>query len=173
MNRAEYRAYLAGDDWRRRREALVCAHGSKCELCGVPRCLARSWDGADLNVHHLTYANLGEEKPEDVEALCEPCHNARELGHPARTFRDEVEWAVIAWLAMFGKHYGLMSNEGTWKRFYEEARENRLTVMEVDATFGKMFRGAARAFTFAAWQDACAEIGPARRQMSLDSAGDA
>ena len=39
--------------------------GEKCEQCG------RKYE---LNVHHLTYENIGDEKSSDVITLCKRCH---------------------------------------------------------------------------------------------------
>jgi hypothetical protein len=38
----------------------------------------RSLFGTFLHVHHVSYARLGEELDEDLEALCKRCHNVEE-----------------------------------------------------------------------------------------------
>jgi hypothetical protein len=168
MNKAEYAAYLASPDWRTRREKLLAAHGNRCGLCGVPRMLARAFDGADLNVHHLRYDTIGEEKPDHVEARCDTCHKATEKGTPARTFRDELEWAVIAWLILLGRYYQLASvNESVWVQFHEVAKQNELSVAEVDCVFAGLFRGSGKAFRFARFEDACEAVSPKGRQGAL------
>lgn len=61
----DYKEYLKTPHWQRvRGEALVRA-GMKCQLC--PRKHL-------LEVHHNTYERLGAERPEDVIAICEGCH---------------------------------------------------------------------------------------------------
>jgi hypothetical protein len=170
LNKADYAVYLASPDWRTRREKLLAAHGNRCGLCGVPRMLARAFDGADLNVHHLRYDTIGEEKPDDVEARCDTCHKATEKQTPARTFRDELEWAVVAWLWMLAKWYGIQAREAVWEMFSEAARENELTVGEVDCVFAGLFRGSVKAFSFARFEDACEAASPKGRQRELPCA---
>jgi 5-methylcytosine-specific restriction endonuclease McrA len=61
----EYQEYLLTPEWlETRRRALVKA-GHICERCGCK-------DG--LEVHHLTYERKGHERPEDLNVLCETCH---------------------------------------------------------------------------------------------------
>jgi 5-methylcytosine-specific restriction endonuclease McrA len=63
--RKDYRAYLETDAWREVREAAIERANHCCERCGAEK---------RLQVHHKTYANLGAEKPEDLEVLCADCH---------------------------------------------------------------------------------------------------
>lgn len=50
--------------WLRKKRALISAN-YRCIKCKSQ---------IDLQVHHLTYDNLGEEKDEDLIVLCEICH---------------------------------------------------------------------------------------------------
>ena len=62
----DYDEYIASPMWaRRKREAIECA-GRRCQLCGE--------SNAMLEVHHNTYAHLGNERPADLCVLCVPCH---------------------------------------------------------------------------------------------------
>lgn len=76
VNRAvNYREYLRSDRWKATRLwALERAH-YQCEMCG-----ARA-----VNVHHLTYARLGHEHPNDLVSLCRPCHQEEHGLAPERT----------------------------------------------------------------------------------------
>ncbi len=68
----DYRGYLQSPAWKARRvEALIRA-GYKCEKCGMI--------GVKLEIHHKTYANIGNERPEDLEVLCERCHEGVNRG---------------------------------------------------------------------------------------------
>lgn len=58
--------YLKSDHWRARRVALLVAKGNRCQLC-----LAEG----DLDVHHMTYRNLGSEKDSELRVLCRKCHD--------------------------------------------------------------------------------------------------
>jgi hypothetical protein len=44
---------------------ILTVRGKRCKRCGVTKF---------LHVHHKTYANLGNEEPEDLEILCKDCH---------------------------------------------------------------------------------------------------
>jgi 5-methylcytosine-specific restriction endonuclease McrA len=52
--------------WRRRRSQAIRAAGRRCQEYG---------GGGPLDVHHLSYAHLGDERPWELAALCERCHN--------------------------------------------------------------------------------------------------
>ncbi len=61
-----YELYLQNDyGWRDFRDTIIKTRDSQCEKCHSE---------IDLEVHHKTYNNVGNEKPEDVIVLCEPCH---------------------------------------------------------------------------------------------------
>lgn len=60
-----YAEYLASREWALRREAVRRRSGNKCERCKR---------GPQDAVHHLTYANVGNEPLEDLQAICHPCH---------------------------------------------------------------------------------------------------
>ena len=64
---ARYRAVMASGGWRRRRRRAIGRAGRRCQRCGAPE---------PLDVHHLTYARLGRERPGDLLAVCESCHRA-------------------------------------------------------------------------------------------------
>lgn len=80
MTKTEYAKYLAGDHWRTLRKEVIDAVGSICEECLMPRWLAEIAYDQDLHVHHLTYANLGNEQPEDLRVLCARCHEIETFG---------------------------------------------------------------------------------------------
>ena len=65
-----YHTYIASREWRQNpvRLAELEASGFRCRLC--------NGDGTDsaLEVHHRTYANLGNEQPNDLTTLCRRCH---------------------------------------------------------------------------------------------------
>lgn len=69
---ALYELYLRSDAWREQRSAAIRRAGGACEDCGRSFLVV-------LEVHHLTYANLGAELEGDLMALCHACHADR---HP-------------------------------------------------------------------------------------------
>lgn len=123
----EYREYMRSDEWRERRKAALERASVRERYLGPrPRCEVCGRQGMDyknrlfdldyrdriyrveyangLEVHHLTYRNLGSEEPADLIVLCTSglvfyhsgytdletlgCH---ERAHESRAFRLEVE----------------------------------------------------------------------------------
>jgi hypothetical protein len=74
LDRAAYQAYLTSPEWLARRAAALERAGGRCERCGA---------GEPAEVHHLTYEHLGDERPEDLEAVCRPCHRRAHPAEPA------------------------------------------------------------------------------------------
>ncbi len=66
--RLPYPKRRATEEWRVLRNQVLVRAGYRCQLCGV------SGRHVQLNVHHNTYENYGEEKLEDLVVLCRPCH---------------------------------------------------------------------------------------------------
>lgn len=80
--RFAYELYLRSDAWQAKRAAVLERAGRHCERC--PAGSGRF--PVALDVHHLTYAHLGDEALEELEALCRPCHELadRERRHARR-----------------------------------------------------------------------------------------
>ena len=64
MNR--YQQVLCSALWWERRAEIIEVRGAMCERCGI--------DGEELELHHMTYQNLGDESDSDLELLCVGCH---------------------------------------------------------------------------------------------------
>lgn len=79
MTKTEYREYIAGEAWRRRRRDFL-AQVNYCERCDAPRKLVVLVYDQDLHLHHRSYARVGNERPEDLEALCRRCHEIETFG---------------------------------------------------------------------------------------------
>ena len=62
----EYRTYLKSDAWEEKRKMMFALRGRQCEICGKTN--------LTLQVHHLTYKNIFNESPEDLQVLCKGCH---------------------------------------------------------------------------------------------------
>ena len=60
-----YKEYLQTDHWKSVRKQALFRAKYKCQLCS---------NKENLNVHHNTYKNRGEEKDEDLIVLCQNCH---------------------------------------------------------------------------------------------------
>jgi 5-methylcytosine-specific restriction endonuclease McrA len=68
--REKYHAYLNSPAWKNKRQELFQKRGYRCEGEGCGSTVG-------LQVHHLTYRNLGHESLRDLKILCPSCH-ARE-----------------------------------------------------------------------------------------------
>ncbi len=60
-----YKKYLASREWAERKEAVKKRDAGRCERCGV---------GHHESVHHLTYEHIGHEPLEDLQGVCNACH---------------------------------------------------------------------------------------------------
>lgn len=70
----EYREFMRSDAWAKVRAGALERSGWRCERCGVEKGSKRVF--STLQVHHLTYDRFGgREEPEDLEVLCELCHD--------------------------------------------------------------------------------------------------
>ncbi|MGH9676260.1 MAG: HNH endonuclease [Candidatus Acidiferrum sp.] len=63
---ADYAEYLRSPHWRKTRLRVLARARGKCEACHRRR--ARE-------VHHLTYIHIGEERLDELLALCPNCHD--------------------------------------------------------------------------------------------------
>jgi hypothetical protein len=69
--KAVYRRYLASADWRSVRERVLNRAWGTCEGC---------LEAPATEVHHRTYAHVGDELLFELVAICRPCH---ERLHPS------------------------------------------------------------------------------------------
>jgi hypothetical protein len=51
---------------RSKRTQMLSRAGYRCQTCGC--------QDARLDVHHNSYENYGDERPQDLTGLCERCH---------------------------------------------------------------------------------------------------
>jgi hypothetical protein len=57
--------YSGSKQWRCRRDEVIVRQRFRCERCQRER---------RLQVHHLSYEHLGDERPAQLVALCRTCH---------------------------------------------------------------------------------------------------
>lgn len=69
----DYYAYLKTQAWEDMRQKIFRRDGFKCVICH---------EAKNLNVHHITYENLGAEKESDLVTLCQACHEKVHSGDP-------------------------------------------------------------------------------------------
>lgn len=65
MTAAEYYKYLNSKLWKVKRAQRLQRDGYRCAICGT---------GKNLQVHHITYDDLGSESIENLLTLCKRCH---------------------------------------------------------------------------------------------------
>lgn len=61
-----YSGYLSSPLWRERRDLIIQRAKGECEVCRTR---------AAYQIHHLTYARVGRELPDDLVAVCDRCHD--------------------------------------------------------------------------------------------------
>lgn len=66
----EYQDYLTTVHWEKTREQKLREVDNCCESCLQQGLIRRG----NLEVHHVTYERLGEERMDDLRALCAVCH---------------------------------------------------------------------------------------------------
>jgi hypothetical protein len=74
LDRERYHRYLCSPEWGQLRNRVLRRAQGRCERCGAPA----------TAVHHLTYIRVYQERMDDLQAICEPCH---EFSHGHR--RDD------------------------------------------------------------------------------------
>jgi hypothetical protein len=128
MTRAEYDRYLRASHWQRYRRVTRYKRGQACEDCGITEEMALRYYGKTLQIHHLTYENLGRERSEDVLLLCPRCHSLRHGGKrfdrmAGKIVREEVGWPAYDQRNQLGRSdianrgcYELEEQERNWER---------------------------------------------------------
>ena len=84
---------MASREWALKRQAVRQRSGNRCE-----RCKRRKMQ----SVHHLTYERLGNERLEDLLAVCNPCHewlSGKSDFDPAKIDADINRWHEVASVA--------------------------------------------------------------------------
>jgi hypothetical protein len=97
----EYRQYLRSPEWDGRRRKALYRAGYRCEKCGKAK---------PLQVHHLTYERIFNERPGDLQAVCDRCHRRLHGMKPwwirwLRLLWKEIKWIVKnALIAVLKRH---------------------------------------------------------------------
>jgi hypothetical protein len=66
LKRMAFEEYRMTPEWQCKRTQALSHAGYRCQVCGQ--------SGVRLDVHHNTYENYGDERQQDLVALCEECH---------------------------------------------------------------------------------------------------
>lgn len=70
----EYNNYMKSDAWVAKREERLQLDDNKCVMCGRPNGLQKDGKTPILQVHHVSYSNLGNEPMSEIVSLCAGCH---------------------------------------------------------------------------------------------------
>lgn len=93
LRNLNYEKYLQSKHWRKIRALMLLINSAVCQAKDCKE-MGESWYGsttAEIDVHHLTYENLGSEKIEDLRLLCRRHHelvhqNLQNTGNPGIEF---------------------------------------------------------------------------------------
>lgn len=94
LRQMPYQDYLETRHWRAVRSAMMMLNSGRCQA--AHGYLTDSWwfgSESQLNVHHLTYANRGNERFEDLLLLCNGCHE-KTHAHGIRAAMLGSEWLL-------------------------------------------------------------------------------
>lgn len=108
MNKLDYKKYLNSESWKNKRKYFL-KRQECCKLCGFI---------GSLDVHHLSYKDLGGEKPNQCVCLCRRCHS---LVHQFYKYINEHK-------ELNKKNYGtyrifyriIWLDASKWKKFLKE-----------------------------------------------------
>ena len=75
-----YDDYMKSVEWEEKRQLRLRLDGFRCFKCGT---------SVNLQVHHITYERLGQERMGDLITLCGSCH--KRLHEPKRQSRSEKD----------------------------------------------------------------------------------
>ena len=96
-----YKDYLDSDEWKKLRTRVRRRARGWCERCKV---------GPRADIHHLTYERLGNERLDDLVAVCRECHeylHGRRAQDPAAVAYTERETKDVRFLYEF-QRYGVV-----------------------------------------------------------------
>ena len=114
---AIYEQYIKSAKWRRISTAMKKFAGFTCQGCGA------KLHPTELDVHHITYDRLGNERPSDLRVLCRAkCHPVADAKRTVATQirREERQYqsATDTYLSKkYGDNYAAFADDG----MYEEA----------------------------------------------------
>jgi HNH endonuclease len=122
VNKEEYREYISGEDWQKRRKQYLLSH-PECSVCGISRWLSREIYKEDLHVHHVSYARVGKEDDSDLRPLCKRCHEIETFGKSDLLKCDDHAHARYCfWLLFLMNFYDYTASSQEMAVFFEVFR---------------------------------------------------
>jgi HNH endonuclease len=80
MWRRLYRAYIVSTAWRRKYNAAMERVRWQCRRCTIRFGTRSVCFAMATQVHHITYARIGDEADDDLEPICAECHKRHHAG---------------------------------------------------------------------------------------------
>lgn len=115
--RERYQAYMHSATWELKRELALWRSKRKCQRCGAKK---------GLEVHHLSYDRLGQERPEDLEVVCEACHVVADKDREQETARRYENARLDGWATkVYGDNWQDRYDEDTVIAHFEDWLERR------------------------------------------------
>lgn len=68
----DYEKYLKSSHWKEKRKQKLRGGFKRTKRC---YCCNQIQIGTIIHIHHVTYVRIGKEKNNDLQVLCEICHN--------------------------------------------------------------------------------------------------
>lgn len=93
---AFYRSYINSPRWAERKRDYYSRHPRRCAACGTTE---------RVDLHHVSYARLGNELDEDLLPLCRHHHKRAtawtHAGVPLMVATQIVVYSTVMWIAVF------------------------------------------------------------------------
>ena len=88
----KYADYLNSIDWKAKCTRLIQKRGKRCEVCN---------SSYRIEVHHLTYKRIFNERLEDLKVLCFQCHRKAHPEKEQYSITDEIK----GWTKRFNEEH--------------------------------------------------------------------
>ena len=111
-NSKQYKDRISSAEWFQLCCRLKRERGNKCDRCGKHYPF--------LEVHHLTYARLGNERDSDLEVLCNDCHTVADYERKEQK-KETREKRMMAWACtVYGDNWKQRYNTDFIKQEYSK-----------------------------------------------------
>lgn len=116
-----YQEYLKSREWAKAKERFKMSkrYKAKCAGCGIRH--------VPLDIHHMTYAHIGNENPEDLVELCRPCHEAI---HECQRHASNISVLKMTQKLLGYLSYAKQCAGKAWKQNFQWAADARSRFIE-------------------------------------------
>lgn len=117
LHSKQYISYINSFDWYLKRRSIMERARGICESCK---------QAPAIEVHHKTYDRLGNEKDEDLTAVCEPCHKKEDIKHQNEVENERYFRRLDGWASKkYGEDWTLYMDQNDVSDEFEEWLEKR------------------------------------------------